>query len=42
MVGFEDSRAHYDHPEKVVVTGTPVRADFFRYTRREAKGEAGL
>lgn len=36
MVGFEESRSHYDHPEKVVVTGTPVRGDFFRYTRQEA------
>ena len=42
MVGFEDSRAHYDHPEKVVVTGTPVRADFFRYTRREAREKLGF
>ena len=25
MVGFEDCRAHYKHPAKVVVTGTPVR-----------------
>ena len=37
MVGFEESRSHYDHPEKVVVTGTPVRGDFFRYTRQEAR-----
>ena len=42
MVGFEESRSHYDHPEKVVVTGTPVRGDFFRYTRKEARAELGL
>lgn len=42
MVGFEDSRSHYDHPEKVVVTGTPVRGDFFRYTREEARAKLGL
>ena len=42
MVGFEESRAHYDHPEKVVVTGTPVRGDFFRYTRQEARKVLGL
>lgn len=42
MVGFEESRSHYDHPEKVVVTGTPVRGDFFRYTRAGGPGEAGL
>lgn len=28
MVGFEACRAHYRHPDKVVVTGTPVRGDF--------------
>ena len=42
MVGFEDSRAHYDNPEKVMVTGTPVRGDFFRYTRQEARAQLGL
>ena len=42
MVGFEESRSHYDTPEKVVVTGTPVRGDFFRYTRQEAREKLGL
>lgn len=42
MVGFEESRAHYQHPEKVVVTGTPVREDFFRYTRKEAREKLGF
>lgn len=42
MVGFEESRSHYDHPERVVVTGTPVRGDFFRYTRQEARKKLGL
>lgn len=42
MVGFEESRHHYDHPEKVVVTGTPVRGDFFRYTKAEARAKLGL
>lgn len=42
LVGFEDSRAHYDCPDKVVVTGTPVRGDFFRYTRQEARAQLGL
>ena len=42
MVGFEESRSHYDHPEKVVVTGTPVRGDFFRYTRQEARAQLGI
>ena len=42
MVGFEESRSHYDDPTKVVVTGTPVRGDFFRYTREEARKQLGL
>lgn len=42
MVGFEESRSHYDDPSKVVVTGTPVRSDFFRYTRKEAREQLGL
>jgi UDP-N-acetylglucosamine--N-acetylmuramyl-(pentapeptide) pyrophosphoryl-undecaprenol N-acetylglucosamine transferase len=42
MVGFEESRAYYHHPERVVVTGTPVRGDFFRYTRKEARDKLGM
>ena len=42
MVGFEDSRQHYPHPERVVVTGTPVRRDFFDHTRKEARQLLGL
>ena len=42
MVGFEDSRKHYPHPERVVVTGTPVRRDFFDHTRKEARQALGL
>ena len=42
MVGFEESRAHYEDPSKVVVTGTPVRGDFFRCNRREARARLGL
>ncbi|MCI8422464.1 MAG: UDP-N-acetylglucosamine--N-acetylmuramyl-(pentapeptide) pyrophosphoryl-undecaprenol N-acetylglucosamine transferase [Lawsonibacter sp.] len=42
MVGFEESRVHYSHPEKVVVTGTPVRGDFFKYTKQEAREQLGL
>lgn len=42
MVGFEDSRAHYPRPDRVVVTGTPVRRDFFDHTRKEAREKLGL
>ena len=42
MVGFEACRQHYRHPEKVIVTGTPVRGDFFRLTKAEAKRRLGI
>jgi len=42
MVGFEACRRHYKHPEKVVVTGTPIRSDFFDLTREEAKAKLGV
>ena len=42
MVGFEESRQYYPQPEKVIVTGTPVRGDFFNLTHDEAKAALGL
>lgn len=42
MVGFEECRKNYKHPEKVLVTGTPVRGDFFRLTRKQAKQKLGM
>ncbi len=42
MVGFEESRQYYPHPERVVVTGTPVRGDFFSLTRTEARAKLGI
>lgn len=42
LVGFESCRSHYRHPEKVLVTGTPVREDFFDLTREEAKRALGV
>ncbi|MDD3346628.1 undecaprenyldiphospho-muramoylpentapeptide beta-N-acetylglucosaminyltransferase [Oscillibacter sp.] len=41
-VGFEACRAQYRHPEKVLVTGTPVRGDFFSLTKEEAKRRLGV
>lgn len=41
MVGFEDCRRHYKHPDKVVVTGTPVRGDFFELTKDQARQKLG-
>ncbi len=42
MVGFEACRENYRHPEKVKVTGTPVRGDFFAHTKAEAKALLGV
>ena len=42
MVGFEECRKNYKHPEKVLATGTPVRGDFFLLTKREAKRKLGM
>ena len=42
MVGFEACRQHYKKPDKVVVTGTPVRGDFFDLTKAEAKAKLGV
>lgn len=41
MVGFEDCRHHYKHPDKVAVTGTPVRGDFFAMTKEQAREKLG-
>lgn len=41
MVGFEESRAYYKQPEKISVTGTPVRSGFMSMSRAEAKREIG-
>ena len=42
LVGFESCRQHYKRPDKVVVTGTPVRGDFFSLTQAEAKKKLGV
>ena len=42
MVGFEESRQHYHHPDRVAVTGTPVRGEFSSFTKAEAKAKLGL
>lgn len=42
MVGFEESRQYYPEPDKVTVTGTPVRGSFANYTKEQAKAELGI
>ena len=42
MVGFEECRQRYRNPDRVRVTGTPVRGDFFSMTKQEAKKALGV
>jgi len=42
LVGFEESKMYYKRPERVTVTGTPVRMDFFKNSQSEAKEALGL
>ena len=42
MLGLPSDLAPYPHPERVVVTGTPVRPEFFTRTRQEARAELGI
>lgn len=42
LVGFEQSRQFYERPDKVQVTGTPVRVDFRGADRLRARRELGL
>ena len=42
MVGFEDCRQFYKHKDKVIVTGTPVRGDFFTLTKEQARAKLGF
>lgn len=42
MVNFEDSRGCYDEPERVIVTGMPVRSEFLYTERKEARAALGI
>ncbi len=42
LVGFGESRAHYRHPHKVEVTGTPVRTGFRGADPSRARRELGF
>jgi len=42
MLGFEAALPHYQNAKRAEVTGTPVRPDFFRYTREEARSLLGM
>ncbi len=42
MVGYEEARKNYSDPDKVVVTGTPVRLEFFQTGRQQARDALGV
>ncbi|NLC72665.1 MAG: undecaprenyldiphospho-muramoylpentapeptide beta-N-acetylglucosaminyltransferase [Ruminococcaceae bacterium] len=42
MVGFDECKSEYKNPEKVMVTGTPIRPEFFDNDRDSAKRLLGL
>lgn len=42
LVGIDGCQNEYPNPEKVIVTGTPVRGSFAKYTKESAKAELGL
>ena len=42
MVSFDASRQHYPDPEKVLLTGTPVREEFLYAKRQQARQALGL
>ena len=42
MVPFADYKERYDRPERVVVTGTPVKSEFLYNTREDAREALGL
>ena len=42
LLGLEESRQYYRHPDRVIVTGTPVRGEFDLHTQESAKAALGL
>lgn len=42
LVGFEESRQYYRHPERIIVTGTPVRQAFRKADKAAARKKLGL
>ena len=42
MVSFEDSKAHFKHPERVVYTGMPILETYFTASREQSRQKLGL
>lgn len=42
FLGFEEAASYFKHPEKHIVSGNPVRADFMNFDRETARNNLGL
>ena len=42
LVSFEEARGAYRHPERVILTGTPVKSAFYTTSQSEARTALGL
>ena len=42
MAAFPSVKEHCKKPERVIITGTPIREDFLRFSREEAKRRLGI
>ena len=42
FVSFDSAKEHFRHPEKCVVTGNPIRADFTGLDRAKCRSELGI
>lgn len=42
FLGFKEGSEYFRHPEKHIVTGNPVRADFLNINREEARASLGI
>lgn len=42
MAAFPSVKEHCKKPDRVVITGTPIREDFLQYNREEAKRRLGI
>ncbi|MBQ1407713.1 MAG: undecaprenyldiphospho-muramoylpentapeptide beta-N-acetylglucosaminyltransferase [Eubacterium sp.] len=42
LLGFEDAASYFKHPEKIVLTGNPVRKQFFEADRKASREKLGI
>jgi len=42
FLSFESAKQHFRHPEKCIVTGNPIRADFSGLKKTECRAELGV